>query len=157
MEKQIISDFTTLGLVKKKHSHFCFVQNSSTRLYLYYGVQCLQCVVLWRGLCEQEGRYLKQRSSGHLKGSCSSSFQQGFGPSAVVVWNTERWKETSTKGLTSTCEAQTTRRALERAIQTDEGQLFFSLSFSSRSRVLKNTEMPLEFDIRIKKNSHFLL
>lgn len=43
----------------------------------------------------------------HLNGSCSSSFQQGFGPSAVVVWSTVRWKETSTKGLTCTCTSIT--------------------------------------------------
>ncbi len=34
-----------------------------------------------------------------LNGRTISSFQQGFGPSAVDVCSTERWKDTSTNGL----------------------------------------------------------
>lgn len=51
----------------------------------------------------------------HLNGSCRYSFQLGFGPSAVDVWSTVRWKETSTKGLTCTYIAQT--YALQRTQQ----------------------------------------
>lgn len=38
----------------------------------------------------------------YLNGSSSSSFQLGLGPSAVVVRQTVRWKDTSTKGRTKT-------------------------------------------------------
>lgn len=43
----------------------------------------------------------------HLNGSCRYWFQLGLGPSAVLVWSTVRWKETSTKGLTCTWITQT--------------------------------------------------
>lgn len=42
----------------------------------------------------------------YLNGSSSSSFQLGFGPSAVVVWQIVRWKETSTKGRTKTLKSR---------------------------------------------------
>lgn len=47
----------------------------------------------------------------YLNGNSSSSFQLGFGPSAVVVRQTVRWKETSTNGRTKTCTEIQTKEA----------------------------------------------
>lgn len=46
----------------------------------------------------------------YLNGNSSSSFQLGFGPSAVVVRQTVRWKETSTNGRTKTCKQGSKQR-----------------------------------------------
>ena len=46
----------------------------------------------------------------HLKGTVSSSFQEGFGPSATLVDTVSSLKETSMNGRTRTCEKNTIMR-----------------------------------------------